>query len=43
MAHKADGKIIRSIGDVAAGDTIHLTLEDGQVQATVNRLEERKV
>lgn len=43
MAHKADGKIIRSIGDVEMGDTIHLTLEDGQVQATVNRLEERKV
>lgn len=36
MAQRADGKIIRSIGDVVAGDTIQLTLEDGRLQATVN-------
>ena len=43
MAQKTDGKIIRSIEDVIVGDTIRLTLEDGQVQACVNSLKEHEV
>lgn len=41
MGQRADGKIIRSIGDISVGDTVHVTLEDGCFHATVNSLEER--
>lgn len=43
MAQREDGKLIRSVGDVVAGETIHLTLEDGRLQATVNSLKEIEV
>lgn len=42
MAHGEDGEIIRSIDNVEVGDTIHVTLADGRLQATVNSLKERK-
>ena len=34
------GRIIRSVGDVTAGDTIRVTLEDGHFTATVNEPKE---
>lgn len=40
MAQRADGKVIRSIDEVVVGDSIHLTLGDGSLQATVDSLKE---
>ena len=40
MAQRADGKVIRSIDEVVVGDSIHLTLGDGFLQATVDSLKE---
>ena len=40
MAQRTDGKLIRSIDDVAVGDNLHLTLGDGSLKVTVNSLKE---
>ena len=40
MTQLDDGRIIRSVGDVTAGDTIRVTLEDGHFTATVNEPKE---
>jgi exonuclease VII large subunit len=40
MVQQEDGKIIRKIEDVAAGDCIRVTLEDGYFNATVQNLKE---
>ena len=41
MGQREDGKILRSICDVSVGDTVLVTVEDGCIHATVNRLEEK--
>lgn len=40
MVQRTDGKLIRSIDDVAVGDNLHLTLGDGSLKVTVNSLKE---
>ena len=40
MAQQEDGRMIRSVDDVAAGDTIRVTLENGYLKATVNEVKE---
>lgn len=40
MVQQEDGKIIRKIEEVAAGDCIRVTLEDGYFNATVQNLKE---
>lgn len=42
MTQNQDGKLIRNTDDVAPGDMIHVTLENGQMEATVNSVKERK-
>ncbi len=42
VAQRDNGKIVRSINDVAMGDSIQITLEDGRVAATVQYVEEHK-
>ena len=36
MTQRENGKVIRSVQDVSAGDTVRVTLEDGYFTATVN-------
>ena len=40
MAQQEDGRMIRSVDDVAAGDTIRVTLENGYLKDTVNEVKE---
>ena len=40
MALGADGQIVRSVNQVAAGDAVEITLRDGTVSATVNQIKE---
>ena len=42
MAQQEDGSLIRSIGNVASGDTVSISLADGSFTATVNEVKERK-
>ncbi len=40
MALGADGQIVRSVNQVAAGDAVEITLRDGTFSATVNQIKE---
>ena len=42
VTQKPDGTIIRSIDELTIGESIHITLENGYVQASVQSIKERE-